>query len=1151
MEQQKKNPKSQNSNKKPINSKNKPENLLINTQKNSEQFFRIGNYIIEGTVGCGTFGKVKLGIHLPDKERVAIKIIDKKKMTEKDDHIRLEREFKILEKFNHPNLITVTEIFESENHYYTVMELCEEGELFNYIVKKNFLSENESSFFYYQLINGLEYIHSLGIVHRDLKPENLLLTKEHILKIIDFGLSNFFKENQNELLYTPCGSPCYSSPEMVSGKNYNGILIDIWSSGVILFAMLCGYLPFEDKNNEILFKKIVNCKVDYPDYLSFMSVDLLKKILVPDPNKRITIPEIKKHPFYLKGKKIFDQEFTIEIIKQKNQKNENCEESNINNQEINNNNYNFNTEKTKKKKSMINNKINKTKNEINDKNIINNDELARLGQLNLASITTSSDGAYISTIEDINNLKNNNDENIIENKIYTVKKNNKNEEEKNSKKEKLKIIEIVNNSGNDSISNRNLESNSLSNKPIKKRKKKEIMNMKNNFEKSENKQNEKQNNFIETINEDQLKSINQDEIKSRNTYIVQNNLNQIDGIKKIKNNNLKIKKRKTEISRIQHRKNSPLLHQINTTDLYSLNSVNGLKVNDSIEKTKGDINKNYHKLDTKIINKKEKPININPVKKSPGQQLYSTIYNTNNNNNKIRKNCNLKKTYINKNIIKINKLNDNNLYKKSNDKNNDKTNNPTKEITFDITNVNNISGAETFVKESEINYKFPNKIKYNEKSNLKEKTLNSKSITKNNLRQHIININERKTVRISNYNTISSKIFNSKNKNDNENKQNNQNKLTRKTFNNNTSNINKFKRNINKINNKISNRINSNSSKKDYSHSLYTNYIFNKNTNSLNNYEINTIDLESITGHINVFRPKNSSLSNNKNNNIQNSNYTSNMDQSKNNSKKKFIKKNIIISKYQQRNTKLKSNSPLRNLKNVNMTNKTICNDISNNNVKIQQIDNVKNNVIDLNEKESRLLKNNCLLSQSGKKNSNSIINDVKKKNKGHTSANSENLINNMNVINSSINAEKKIENTNKNQEKKYVIDNLFSNKNAFFYNNTEFNENKNISRFKHKKIKSNGRNLRQKINEKESYKKRYKTTRKKIPCLFKDGNLFKFRSKSNEKLTYDNNYDEKKNVGINKIMITGKENLKLEKICKRVTSYEMMRKLERMKLIK
>ena len=111
--------------------------------------------------------------------------------------------------------------------------------------------------------------------------------------------------------------------------------------------------------------------------------------------------------------------------------------------------------------------------------------------------------------------------------------------------------------------------------------------MKNNFEKSENKQNEKQNNFIETINEDQLKSINQDEIKSRNTYIVQNNLNQIDGIKKIKNNNLKIKKRKTEISRIQHRKNSPLLHQINTTDLYSLNSVNGLKVNDSIEKTKG------------------------------------------------------------------------------------------------------------------------------------------------------------------------------------------------------------------------------------------------------------------------------------------------------------------------------------------------------------------------------------------------------------------------------------------------------------------------------------------------------------------------------------------------------------------------------------
>ena len=289
----------------------KIQNKYSNQEKSS---YKVGNYLIKNTLGCGTFGKVKLGIHLPTQEKVAVKILEKSKMKEKDDLIRLEREFEMLAKFNHPNLIMVTEIFESENNYYTVMDYCDGGELFNYIVKNKYLSEEESSFFYYQLISGLEYIHSLGIVHRDLKPENLLLTNDHILKIIDFGLSNYFKEGQNDLLYTPCGSPCYASPEMVSGKHYDGIMIDIWSTGIILFAMLCGYLPFEDKNNEKLFKKIEECKIEYPNYLSDNVLDLLKKIIVPDPKKRITINEIKKHPFYLMGKKLFDKEFTIQYM---------------------------------------------------------------------------------------------------------------------------------------------------------------------------------------------------------------------------------------------------------------------------------------------------------------------------------------------------------------------------------------------------------------------------------------------------------------------------------------------------------------------------------------------------------------------------------------------------------------------------------------------------------------------------------------------------------------------------------------------------------------------------------------------------------------------------------------------------------------------
>ncbi len=282
-------------------------------EKDREKDFKIGNYMIKRTLGQGTFGKVRLGIYLPTHEKVAVKILEKSKIREKDDEIRVKREFEMLTKFNHINVILVTEIFESYDSYYSVMEYCEGGELFNYIVKKKRLSEEESAFFYYQIINGLEYIHSLNMVHRDLKPENLLLTRDHILKIIDFGLSNYFYD-KNKLLSTPCGSPCYASPEMVSGKKYNGFKIDIWSSGIVLYAMLCGFLPFEDKDNEILFKKIRKCKLEFPHHISLISKDLIKKILVTNPDKRISIKDIKRHPFFLKGKTIFNQTFSFKKI---------------------------------------------------------------------------------------------------------------------------------------------------------------------------------------------------------------------------------------------------------------------------------------------------------------------------------------------------------------------------------------------------------------------------------------------------------------------------------------------------------------------------------------------------------------------------------------------------------------------------------------------------------------------------------------------------------------------------------------------------------------------------------------------------------------------------------------------------------------------
>ena len=266
----------------------------------------LSDYEIKETIGKGTFSIVKLGINKATNEKVAIKILKKKKMQRKKDKSRLDREISILKRLHHINVIKIHKITEEIDNYYIVMEYCENGELFNYIVAHQRLSEEETAYFFYQLINGLDYIHHKNIVHRDLKPENLLLSQGNVLKIVDFGLSNYYYPD-GKLLSTPCGSPCYASPEMVCGNKYNGFRIDVWSCGIIIFAMICGYLPFEDPNNEILFQKIMKCKVDYPDYLSDDVLDIMNKIIVIDPNKRITIEQIKRHPFYLKGKDEFEK----------------------------------------------------------------------------------------------------------------------------------------------------------------------------------------------------------------------------------------------------------------------------------------------------------------------------------------------------------------------------------------------------------------------------------------------------------------------------------------------------------------------------------------------------------------------------------------------------------------------------------------------------------------------------------------------------------------------------------------------------------------------------------------------------------------------------------------------------------------------------
>lgn len=252
--------------------------------------------MIGRSLGQGTFGKVRLGTHLITGEKVAIKILEKDKIKDESDVQRVTREIHILKIVRHPNVIQLYEIIETSRQLFLIMEYASGGELFEYIVKRKRLQEDQAAKFFQQIISGVEYIHKNRICHRDLKPENLLLDDQNNIKIVDFGLSNMYKEG--ETLKTACGSPCYAAPEMIAGKRYHGLNSDIWSCGIILYAMTCGYLPFEDPNTSKLYKKILNCDFLIPGFISKPSKDLIKKILNTDPTKRFTVNDIRTHEWY-------------------------------------------------------------------------------------------------------------------------------------------------------------------------------------------------------------------------------------------------------------------------------------------------------------------------------------------------------------------------------------------------------------------------------------------------------------------------------------------------------------------------------------------------------------------------------------------------------------------------------------------------------------------------------------------------------------------------------------------------------------------------------------------------------------------------------------------------------------------------------------
>ena len=258
---------------------------------------KIGNYILFDQIGMGTFSKVTKAIHLITSQQVAVKILDKEKIEDEVDLERIIREIEILKNIYHPNIAQMYETYSTIHNFYLMMEFVSGGDLFDYISENSCLSENISCLFFRQLISVLEYLISMGITHRDIKPENILLDEKHQnIKVIDFGLSNYCEDD--ELLGSSCGSPCYASPEMLSGNPYHGVMTDIWSAGVVLYSMLVGSLPFDDQELYNLYQQIKSGKFYLPSTLSLEAIDLLKRILQVDPEKRIGINDIKKHPWF-------------------------------------------------------------------------------------------------------------------------------------------------------------------------------------------------------------------------------------------------------------------------------------------------------------------------------------------------------------------------------------------------------------------------------------------------------------------------------------------------------------------------------------------------------------------------------------------------------------------------------------------------------------------------------------------------------------------------------------------------------------------------------------------------------------------------------------------------------------------------------------
>ncbi|XP_077776274.1 serine/threonine-protein kinase MARK2 isoform X11 [Podarcis muralis] len=251
----------------------------------------IGNYRLLKTIGKGNFAKVKLARHVLTGKEVAVKIIDKTQLNSSSLQ-KLFREVRIMKVLNHPNIVKLFEVIETEKTLYLVMEYASGGEVFDYLVAHGRMKEKEARAKFRQIVSAVQYCHQKFIVHRDLKAENLLLDADMNIKIADFGFSNEFTFGNK--LDTFCGSPPYAAPELFQGKKYDGPEVDVWSLGVILYTLVSGSLPFDGQNLKELRERVLRGKYRIPFYMSTDCENLLKKFLILNPSKRGTLEQIMK-----------------------------------------------------------------------------------------------------------------------------------------------------------------------------------------------------------------------------------------------------------------------------------------------------------------------------------------------------------------------------------------------------------------------------------------------------------------------------------------------------------------------------------------------------------------------------------------------------------------------------------------------------------------------------------------------------------------------------------------------------------------------------------------------------------------------------------------------------------------------------------------